>query len=175
MIEEGKDKIEWYRQVDPAKLNTLKELVASPNYKVHLFGQSMTLHAFRRSSGTWLGQSTTLCTCQENFGVLIQTIYYFTYFSGKPWGPDSDNLWLCICIQENLKVLIWIIYNFAYFSLLSWFGKSMTLRTFQENLGVLNQTIYDFAYFSGKPLGPDSDNLLLCLFFRKTLGSWFKQ
>ena len=35
MIEEGKDKIEWYRQVDPAKLNTLKELVAAPNYKVN--------------------------------------------------------------------------------------------------------------------------------------------
>jgi hypothetical protein len=34
MIAEGKDKLEWYRQVDPAKLNTLKELIASPNYKV---------------------------------------------------------------------------------------------------------------------------------------------
>ena len=34
VIAEGKDKLEWYRQVDPAKLNTLKELIASPNYKV---------------------------------------------------------------------------------------------------------------------------------------------
>ncbi len=37
MIAEGKDKLEWYRQVDPAKLNTLKELIASPNYKVDSF------------------------------------------------------------------------------------------------------------------------------------------
>ena len=34
MISEGKDRLEWYRQVDPAKLNTLKELIAAPDYKV---------------------------------------------------------------------------------------------------------------------------------------------
>ena len=27
MIEEGKDKLEWYRQVDPTKLSTLKDLI----------------------------------------------------------------------------------------------------------------------------------------------------
>ena len=36
MIEEGKDKLEWYRQVDPAKLNTLKELINAPNYKENM-------------------------------------------------------------------------------------------------------------------------------------------
>jgi len=35
MISEGKDRLEWYRQVDPAKLNTLKELIAAPDYKVN--------------------------------------------------------------------------------------------------------------------------------------------
>ena len=34
LISEGKDRLEWYRQVDPAKLNTLKELIAAPDYKV---------------------------------------------------------------------------------------------------------------------------------------------
>jgi len=46
MIEEGKDKIEWYRQVDPAKLNTLKELVASPNYKENLGVLIRTIYDF---------------------------------------------------------------------------------------------------------------------------------
>jgi len=36
MIEEGKDKLEWYRQVDPAKLNTLKDLMNGPNYKENM-------------------------------------------------------------------------------------------------------------------------------------------
>ena len=36
MIEEGKDKIEWYRQVDPTKLMALKELISVPNYKVYI-------------------------------------------------------------------------------------------------------------------------------------------
>jgi len=46
MIEEGKDKIEWYRQVDPAKLNTLKELVAAPNYKENLGVLIRTIYDF---------------------------------------------------------------------------------------------------------------------------------
>lgn len=46
MIAEGKDKLEWYRQVDPAKLNTLKELVASPNYKENLGVLIRTIYDF---------------------------------------------------------------------------------------------------------------------------------
>ena len=36
MIENGKDKLEWYRQVDPAKLNTLKDLMNAPNHKENM-------------------------------------------------------------------------------------------------------------------------------------------
>jgi len=46
LIDEGRDKIEWYRQVDPAKLNTLKELVAAPNYKENLGVLIRTIYDF---------------------------------------------------------------------------------------------------------------------------------
>ena len=44
MIEQGKDKLEWCRQVDPAKLNTLKELMNSPNYKENIQGIIRTIY-----------------------------------------------------------------------------------------------------------------------------------
>ena len=46
MIEEGKDKLEWYRQVDPAKLNTLKELMMQDNYKENMSTLIKTLYEF---------------------------------------------------------------------------------------------------------------------------------
>ena len=36
MIEQGKDKLEWYRTVDAAKLEHLKEMMAADNYKENL-------------------------------------------------------------------------------------------------------------------------------------------
>ena len=46
MIEEGKDKLEWTRQVDPAKLNTLKELIAGPDYKANMQRIIRTIYDF---------------------------------------------------------------------------------------------------------------------------------
>merc|ERR1712099_66593 len=46
MINEGKDKLEWYRQVDPAKLNTLKDLINAPNYKENLATLIRTIYEF---------------------------------------------------------------------------------------------------------------------------------
>jgi len=46
MIEEGKDKLEWYRQVDPAKLNTLKDLINDPNYKENMATLIRTIYEF---------------------------------------------------------------------------------------------------------------------------------
>jgi len=46
MIEEGKDKLEWYRQVDPAKLNTLKDLMSGPNYKDNMATIIRTIYEF---------------------------------------------------------------------------------------------------------------------------------
>jgi len=46
MIEEGKDKLEWYRQVDPVKLNTLKDLINAPNYKDNLSTLIRTIYEF---------------------------------------------------------------------------------------------------------------------------------
>merc|ERR1712203_947038 len=46
MIEEGKDKLEWTRQVDPAKLNTLKQLIAGPDYKANMQRIIRTIYDF---------------------------------------------------------------------------------------------------------------------------------
>ena len=46
MIEEGKDRLEWYRQVDPAKLNTLKELMTGDDYKDNMGTLIKTIYEF---------------------------------------------------------------------------------------------------------------------------------
>ena len=46
VIEEGKDKLEWYRQVDPAKLTTLKDLINAPNYKENMGTLIRTIYEF---------------------------------------------------------------------------------------------------------------------------------
>ena len=36
VLDQGKDKLEWYRTVDAAKLEHLKEMMAADNYKENL-------------------------------------------------------------------------------------------------------------------------------------------
>ena len=62
MIEEGKDKLEWYRQVDPTKLSTLKDLINAPNYKDNLGTLIKTIYefAFLTYSGMYYAYHTNL-------------------------------------------------------------------------------------------------------------------
>jgi len=46
MIEEGKDKLEWYRTVDASKLEHLKDIINSPNYKENLGTLIRTIYDF---------------------------------------------------------------------------------------------------------------------------------
>eukprot|EP00092_Neocalanus_flemingeri_P002085 GFUD01002224.1.p1 GENE.GFUD01002224.1~~GFUD01002224.1.p1 ORF type:complete len:538 (+),score=154.55 GFUD01002224.1:88-1701(+) len=46
MIDEGKDRLEWTRQVDPEKLNTLKDLINAPNYKENMPTLIRTIYEF---------------------------------------------------------------------------------------------------------------------------------
>merc|ERR1711972_625299 len=46
MIEEGKDELEWYRTVDASKLEHLKEIINSPNYKDNLGTLIRTIYDF---------------------------------------------------------------------------------------------------------------------------------
>merc|ERR1712079_810813 len=46
MIDEGKDKLEWYRTVDAAKLERLKEMMAADNYKENLGTLIRTIYDF---------------------------------------------------------------------------------------------------------------------------------
>ena len=73
MINEGKDKLEWYRQVDPTKLTSLKDLISSPNYKENMTTLIKTIYEF--AFATYSGKIWTkinhfsnfykLQTCQE--------------------------------------------------------------------------------------------------------------
>ena len=46
MIATGKDKLEWYRQVDPVKLISLKEMINAPDYKENMISLIRTLYEF---------------------------------------------------------------------------------------------------------------------------------
>jgi len=46
MIDNGKDKLEWYRTVDAAKLDHLKEMMLAPNYKENLGSLIRTIYDF---------------------------------------------------------------------------------------------------------------------------------
>jgi len=46
MIDEGKDKLEWYRTVDAAKLEHLKKLMLAPNYKENMGTLIRTIYDF---------------------------------------------------------------------------------------------------------------------------------
>ena len=60
MASEGKDKLEWSRTVDAEKLEQLKEMMASPDYKVILpyFFFKVINHHFRRTFLSLFRQST---------------------------------------------------------------------------------------------------------------------
>jgi len=46
MIDKGRDKLEWYRTVDAAKLEHLKEMMSAPNYKENLGTLIRTIYDF---------------------------------------------------------------------------------------------------------------------------------
>merc|ERR1712156_1128789 len=46
MIEQGKDKIEWYRQVDPGMLRTLQDMIKVPNFKENMAAIVKTIYEF---------------------------------------------------------------------------------------------------------------------------------
>ena len=46
MIEVGKDKIEWYRQVDPAMYRTLKDMMKDSNYLAKMPNIVRTIYEF---------------------------------------------------------------------------------------------------------------------------------
>ena len=65
MIEEGKDRLEWYRQVDPAKLNTLKELMTGDDYKDNMSTLIKTIYEF--AFLTYSGKSWCTSISSVNF------------------------------------------------------------------------------------------------------------
>ena len=46
MIERGRDKIEWYRQVDPVMLRSVQDMIKSPNFKENLHVIMKTIYEF---------------------------------------------------------------------------------------------------------------------------------
>merc|ERR1711913_202051 len=46
MISTGRDKIEWYRQVDPGMLRTLQDMIKAPNFKENMAAIVKTIYEF---------------------------------------------------------------------------------------------------------------------------------
>ena len=65
MIDNGKDKLEWYRTVDAAKLDHLKEMMLQ-----------VSLHGFGADSDA---DDLSQDNYKENLGTLIRTIYDFAF------------------------------------------------------------------------------------------------
>ena len=56
MITHGRDKIEWYRQVDPGMLRTLQDMIKAPNFKENMSAIVKTIYEF--AFITYAGQKT---------------------------------------------------------------------------------------------------------------------
>ena len=70
MIENGKDKLEWYRQVDPAKLNTLKDLMNAPNYKENMPNIIRTIYEF-----AFITYAGRIMYCKEHSHLCLLQIF----------------------------------------------------------------------------------------------------
>ena len=46
MIEQGRDKIEWYRQVDPVMLKTLQNMMKNSNFKENMSSIVKSIYEF---------------------------------------------------------------------------------------------------------------------------------
>ena len=62
MIANGRDKIEWYRQVDPGMLRTLQDMIKAPNFKENMAAIVKTIYefAFITYAG-WKQKSVNIC------------------------------------------------------------------------------------------------------------------
>jgi hypothetical protein len=93
MIEEGKDKLEWYRQVDPAKLNTLKDLMNAPNYKENMPTIIRTIYEF--AFITYAGRIATI----------LSMFSYQMFASDLPRGPIKNNSMRKLAAKTLLEIL----------------------------------------------------------------------
>ena len=94
MIEEGKDRLEWYRQVDPAKLNTLKELMTGDDYKENMSTLIKTIYefAFLTYSGRTMALSFPLPYCEH-------------LLTDLPRGPIKNNSMRKLAAKTLLEIL----------------------------------------------------------------------
>ena len=96
MIDEGKDKLEWYRQVDPAKLNTLKDLINAPNYKDNLATLIRTIYEF--AFLTYAGKYLRHCSSTK-----VQPISFSLL--DLPRGPIKNNSMRKLAAKTLMEIL----------------------------------------------------------------------
>ena len=72
MIDAGKDKLEWYRTVDAAKLDHLKEMMLQVNSIVMLMLSMVSVLIL-------MMKIISQDNYKENLGTLIRTIYDFAF------------------------------------------------------------------------------------------------
>ena len=94
MIIEGKDKLEWYRQVDPAKLTALKDLINAPNYKENMTTLIKTIYEF--AFATYSGKINILKNMKT-----VQT----PFTSDLPRGPVKNNSMKKLAAKTLMEIL----------------------------------------------------------------------
>ena len=121
MIDSGKDKLEWYRTVDAAKLDHLKEMMLQVTFSTYLHvGESENVVHVDDVHERCL---TTLRSWSCRLSGLIHTIepasHHAPLLSGQlqrePGHPYPHHLWLCLCH-------VMLTYHISFHILWIWFG-----------------------------------------------------
>ena len=92
MIANGRDKIEWYRQVDPGMLRTLQDMIKAPNFKENMAAIVKTIYEF--AFITYAGKNLrTVILCQL---FLILDL---------PRGPIKNNSMRKLAAKTMMEIL----------------------------------------------------------------------
>ena len=92
MIANGRDKIEWYRQVDPGMLRTLQDMIKAPNFKENMAAIVKTIYEF--AFITYAGKNLrTVIICQL---FLILDL---------PRGPIKNNSMRKLAAKTMMEIL----------------------------------------------------------------------
>ena len=69
MIAKGRDKIEWYRQVDPGMLKVLQDMIKAPTFKENMAVIVKTIYEF--AFITYAGHKQNISNDQHHILLLI--------------------------------------------------------------------------------------------------------
>ena len=92
MIANGRDKIEWYRQVDPGMLRTLQDMIKAPNFKENMAPIVKTIYEF--AFITYAGKNLRTVMICQSFLIL-----------DLPRGPIKNNSMRKLAAKTMMEIL----------------------------------------------------------------------